>query len=169
MGLGAGKRKYECPGLLRAMIIEYEESYQADTVTLLETNIDDSTGEELGFVMEKLFEEKALDVFYQPIYMKKNRPAYLLSVLCHEKDRETLEKTIFRHTTTIGIRRSQWQRTTLSRRNMTVETPLGSAEVKICGDRIYPEYESVKTICEAHGISFREAWQMIQASAKAAM
>lgn len=85
-----GKRTYECPGILRAMLIRNTDSDQSsddkDVIYKLETNIDDCSGEVLGFVMERLFEAGARDVHYTPVYMKKNRPAWLLTVICKEED-----------------------------------------------------------------------------------
>ena len=87
------------------MIIEEEEEEKTDSLELLETNLDDCTGEVLGYTMNLLLKAGANDVWYTPIYMKKNRPAYMLSVLCRESSRETMEDIIFTHTTSIGIRR----------------------------------------------------------------
>ena len=103
IGLGAGKRQYERPSILRAMLIE-EPSEKSDEICRLETNIDDCTGEMLGYVMERLFEAGARDVHYTPVFMKKNRPAWQLNVICDPKDRERMEEIIFAETTTIGIR-----------------------------------------------------------------
>lgn len=163
VGIGGGKRKYELPGILRAMVIK-EESEAKDVIYKLETNIDDSTGEALGYVMERLLKEGAKDVFYTPIYMKKNRPAWLLSVLCEEKDITKLENIIFRETTTIGIRRTKMERTVLAREQKTVSTPFGEIQMKVCrhsGETyLYPEYESLVKLCTAQGISYKEALEL---------
>lgn len=113
-GIGAGKRTYDRPSLLRAMLITDKSKKNGD-IYKLETNIDDCGGEILGFVMERLFEAGARDVHYIPVYMKKNRPAYLLNVICSEADIETLEQIIFEETTTIGIRRIQMESIGLKR------------------------------------------------------
>jgi len=102
VGIGAGKRSYEKPSILRAMLIEDGES---EEIYKLETNIDDCSGEVMGYVMAKLFELGAKDVYFTPIFMKKNRPAYELGVLCNYSDVEKMEEVIFKHTTTIGIRK----------------------------------------------------------------
>ena len=94
-------------------------------VCKLETNIDDSTGEVLGHVMELLMSHGAKDVHYIPVMMKKNRPAYLLNVLCDEEKRKELETIIFKETSTIGIRRTYMERTVLQRTFETISTPLG--------------------------------------------
>ena len=107
-GLGAGKREYACAGILRAMLLEFEnkESWvEKEEICKLETNIDDCSGETLGFLMERLMRAGAKDVHYTPVYMKKNRPAYQVNVICKKEDAEKLEEIIFRGTTTIGIRR----------------------------------------------------------------
>ena len=112
IGIGAGKRNYDRPSILRAMIIE-ENSIDGDYIYKLESNIDDCTGEALGFVMERLFEAGARDVYYTPVYMKKNRPAYMLHVLCDGSQISEMEEIIFNETTTIGIRRYKVELTIL--------------------------------------------------------
>lgn len=166
IGIGAGKRTYEVPSILRVMLLEAKEESLSDRVVKLETNIDDCTGENLGYVMNKLMENGARDVYYTPIYMKKNRPAYLLSVICMVEDVEKLEEIIFRETTTIGIRRSNWERSILERTLKNVSTPYGDVAVKVCtlpdGEkRYYPEFESIKKLCENTGISYQEAYKKI--------
>ena len=165
IGIGAGKRNYDRPSLLRAMLIK-DKTFEDNQIYKLESNIDDCTGEMLGYVMEMLFKAGARDVHYIPVYMKKNRPAYQLNVVCLEKDIEILENIIFEETTTIGIRRIPVERSVLKRRIEKVMTSLGEAEVKICilngKERVYPEYESVKKICSEHKLNFQEVYQMIQ-------
>ena len=169
IGLGAGKRQYERPSILRAMLIE-EASVKSDEICKLETNIDDCTGEMLGYVMERLFEAGARDVHYAPVFMKKNRPAWQLNVICDPKDRERMEEIIFAETTTIGIRRINMQRTVLQRENCSVSTPFGEAAVKICrladGKRFYPEYDSVKALAQKSGRSFQEIYELVRREAE---
>ena len=172
-GLGAGKRAYtERPPFLRAMLIRSEEEAPKDEAMLLQTDIDDSTGEALGYVMEQLMAAGAKDVHYSPVYMKKNRPAWELSVLCAPEETAAMEAIIFRETTTIGIRELPVRRAVLPRREITVATPCGEAQVKCCtiGDtvRYYPEYESVKTLAQAAGRPFSEVWQLVRSAAEAA-
>lgn len=184
IGIGAGKREYERPSMLRAMLIEdakqkqpdmnngdvadsgYDAESTCDTIWKLESNIDDCTGENLGYVMDRLLEAGARDVHYHSVYMKKNRPGWQINVICSEEDVKKLEKLIFRETTTIGIRRVKMERSVLKRESITVETPYGSAKVKRCfvGDEIrnYPEYDSIIEICKKENLSYREAYQMIQ-------
>ena len=166
-GIGAGKREYERPSLLRAMLIrETEDGSAGDYIYKLESNIDDCTGEALGYVMEQLMKAGARDVHYTPVFMKKNRPAYQLNVICKEEDIEKLEGIIFRETTTIGIRRQKMERSVLKRQVKTVKTSLGEARIKVCfmenGMRAYPEYESVRELCRKNGLSFQETYQRIE-------
>lgn len=172
IGIGAGKRQYECPGILRAMLIRESGknvsgagvSTETDTIVKLESNIDDCTGETLGYVMERLYEAGAREANYMPVFMKKNRPAWLLTVLCKKEQVPAMEQIIFKETTTIGIRRQEMERTILKREKRTIETPLGEVEVKVCTfdgeEYFYPEYESIKKLCEKTGISYKEAYHM---------
>jgi len=168
IGVGAGKRTYDRPSMLRAMIISdiVALSSEKDFIYKLETNIDDCSGEVLGFVMDRLFEAGARDVHYSPVYMKKNRPAYQLNIICKEEDIEKLEQIIFEETTTIGIRRIQMERSILRREIKIFQTSLGEAQVKICkidsGKRIYPEYSSVSDLCKKHKMSFQDVFHLIQ-------
>ena len=168
-GMGAGKRDYGRASILRGMLIE-PEAEEADHICKLESNIDDSTGEVLGYVMERLFEAGARDVYYTPVYMKKNRPAYQLNVICDEKAAPELEQIIFRETTTIGIRRVRMQRTVMHREIRQVETSFGMAEVKVCRSgeivRVYPEYESVAAICRGSDLNYWDVWGKICSEAK---
>ncbi len=171
-GIGAGKKNYNCPGILRAMILgektkEQENLQVRDRIWHLETNIDDCTGEELGNTMKQLFEAGARDVYYTPIYMKKNRPAYELSVICTEDSRNILENIIFEETTTIGIRRTEMERTVLKREIHLLEAEGFSVKAKICtlpdgSRRCYPEHDSAAALAADRRISYREAWQKIR-------
>ena len=167
IGIGAGKRNYERPGILRAMLIQ-DNSQERDTIYKLESNIDDCTGEILGYVMEQLFEAGARDVHYTPVFMKKNRPAWQLNVICKEEDIERLEQIIFQETTTIGIRRVEMERSILKREERTVSTIFGQAEVKICEargvSRVYPEYESVAKLAKENQVPFSKVYQIVQKS-----
>ena len=191
IGLGAGKRTYERPSILRAMLIEPEvqddgmtkggtapqigETLQGnavfrenlsdpkDIIWKLETNIDDCSGEVLGYVMELLFAAGARDVHYFPVFMKKNRPAWQMNVICDEKDIPRMEEIIFRETTTIGIRRMQMERTVLARENREVRLENGTVQVKVCRygnvTKYYPEYESVKRLSRETGRSYQDLYQ----------
>ena len=93
--------------------------------------------------------------------MKKNRPAYQLNVICKEEDITELEQIIFRETTTIGIRRVEMERTVLSREKRIDNTSLGTLEVKVCKDRVYPEYEALAAVCQKRGIPYLEAYNRV--------
>lgn len=190
IGIGAGKRQYECPGILRAMIISQsaetdeakaqseefknpeignnpkaENQETKDTIIKMETNIDDCSGEVLGFVMERLMKAGARDVHYVPVFMKKNRPAWVLNVICKEEDIETLQNIIFEETTTIGIRYSRMERTILPRETRTLPTPWGEVLAKVCTlngkEQLYPEYESVAQLSREKEIPFAEIYRYI--------
>lgn len=161
IGMGGGKREYERPSILRAMLIQAQKTQKGEGIYKLETNIDDCTGEMLGYVMERLFENGAVDVNYTPVYMKKNRPGTLLTVLCEEKSVRTLEHIIFKETTTIGIRKVKMERTILDREWETVLLPDGEIKVKKCilpdgTIRRYPEYETVAGLARETGRSMQE-------------
>ena len=189
-GMGGGKRAYERPSILRAMLIEEAEptvlsgetdrvntsdglvtntlkNGDRDVIYKLETDIDDCSGEMLGHVMKKLFEAGARDVHYMPIFMKKNRPAYQLNVICLEEQIPGLEQIIFAETTTTGIRRQRMERSVLRRRSIEIKTDLGNAQVKECrlpgdGDvRYYPEYESVAELSEKSRRSCQDVYHLI--------
>ena len=169
IGLGAGKREYNTPGVVRAMLIREETGVQ-DIVYRLETNIDDCTGEILGYVMERLLKEGARDVSYTPVYMKKNRPAYQLNVICSEADVHAMEEIIFQETTTIGIRRMKMERTVLRREIKKLSTSLGEVRIKVCrlhsGVRLYAEYEDVADISRRLGKPYYEIYLQIQRELK---
>lgn len=167
-GIGAGKRQYRCPGILRAMLIRETTDLQIkDIIWKLETDMDDCGGEMMGHVMNLLMANGAREVHYTPIYTKKNRPAYTLTIICKESEREKLENLIFSETTTIGIRRVEMERTILQREIQKKDTPVGTAIVKACtlpdgNIRYYPEYENVAELAERNQLSFRETYDRIR-------
>ena len=172
-GLGAGKRAYtERTNILRAYLIEGNAMEEGkDEIVKLETDIDDSTGEALGYTIDRLMQAGALDVHYSPVYMKKNRPAWELTVICKKSRMEEIEDIIFKETTTIGIREfPSVMRSILHRNQKQVETPFGIAEVKevaLPGERrFYPEYESVKAIAEKNHLPFAEVYHLVKALAE---
>ena len=127
-GYGMGTKDFEEANCVRAMLGQTEES--AGHILELACNLDDMTPEAVGFAMEQLFAAGALDVYTTPIGMKKNRPGVLLTCMCREDDREAMLRTIFRHTSTLGVRVSVCDRYTLSRRQYAVQTPDGEIRVK---------------------------------------
>lgn len=165
-GIGAGKRNYERPSLLRSMIIEEEETeIEKDKIVKMETNIDDCTGEALGYVMQKLMDAGARDVHYMPVFMKKNRPGYQLNVICKEDKMDELQRIIFEDTTSIGIRIQYMDRKILERRTEMRETSMGKVQIKICGlpsgERIYPEHDSIARICKETGRTWQDVYRQI--------
>ena len=170
IGIGAGNKDFAHANILRAMLltdktVEVEtgkDGHDESSMWVMEANVDDCTGEALGYAMEVLLEAGARDVWYTPAYMKKNRPAYVLHVLTTAEKREELEQLIFSCTTTIGVRRYPVERTILPREVKEIQTRYGAEKVKICKrggvDTCYPEYESVRTICRETGKSFMEVF-----------
>lgn len=170
IGIGAGNKDFAHANILRAMLltdktVEVEtgkDGHDESSMWVMEANLDDCTGEALGYAMEVLLEAGARDVWYTPAYMKKNRPAYVLHVLTTAEKREELEQLIFSCTTTIGVRRYPVERTILPREVKKIQTRYGAAKVKICKrggvDTCYPEYESVRAICRETGKSFMEVF-----------
>lgn len=164
IGWGAGKKDLKIPNVLKVYLGEMEETLEEQEIAVMETNIDDTTGEILGYTAEKLMQNGALDVFFTPIYMKKGRPAYRLTVACSKKDIEKLQTIIFRETTTIGIRYRYEQRNVLPREKVEVETEYGvvqAKQVKLGEETyIYPEYESLKKIAEEQNIPLKNLYQL---------
>lgn len=168
-GLGAGKKEFKQANVLRAMILEETEE-QREEMWVLEANIDDCSGETLGFAMEALLEAGAADVWNTPIYMKKNRPAYMLSLICRKDEVERMEDILFTQTTTIGVRKHPVSRTILSREKKKIMTDFGEAEVKICTYKgrqfFYPEYESIRSICRQNGLDYQTVYGKIREEAE---
>ena len=169
VGMGAGNKVFKQANVLRAMLLENSQD-EDRTMWVLETNLDDCTGEMLGLTMEMLLDAGAADVWYTPIHMKKNRPAYMLSVLCRESSIEAMEEIILTQTTTIGIRRYPTERTVLERSEIQVETSYGPADVKVCAYKgrkfFYPEYESIRRICMEQGADFQTAYHQVRRKAE---
>lgn len=166
IGMGAGKRSYKLPSILRAMLIKSEKKEQQEEIYKLETEIDDCTGEILGYVMEQLFQYGARDVYYTPAFMKKNRPAYQLTVICKKESIERLEQILFKETTTIGIRRIKMERTILERQIETLHLKIGDIKVKKCTlldgtIRVYPEYETIAELARKTGLAIQDIIQEI--------
>ncbi|WP_347439309.1 nickel insertion protein [Fodinisporobacter ferrooxydans] len=131
-----------------------------ESICILEAQIDDSSGEMMGYAMERLFAAGALDVYYTPVYMKKNRPGVLISVLVLEDHANRCEEILLMETTTIGVRRSIWKRRKLDRRIVTVATSFGEIRIKqaLWNGRIVnqaPEYEDVAQASRKHCAPFK--------------
>ena len=161
VGWGAGTIDLKIPNVLKIYEGEMETSTQ--NIVVMETNIDDCSGEILGYTEEQLFKNGALDVFYTPIFMKKNRPAYRLTVVCKKEDMFLLQNIIFKQTTTIGIRYRFESRTELPREMIEIETKYGKVKAKkVMNDGevyLYPEYESIKQLAEKNDISLKKFYQ----------
>ena len=152
IGYGMGKKDFEQANCVRAFLGESEG--RKETVTKLECNLDDMTGEDIGFAMEQLFAAGAHDVYTQPIGMKKNRPGILLSVVCRTADADSMAEVIMKHTTTLGIRRQDMNRYVLQRRIETVDTAYGEVRIKYASgmgaERAKPEYEDIAALAREH-------------------
>ena len=158
IGYGAGQKDFKHPNLLRLIVGETVDASAdksqgsarngwpiADSIVLLETNLDDATGEVIGYATERLWAAGALDVATTQLAMKKQRPGVLLAVQCRPADADSLANIIFRETTALGLRRSTIQRMTLPRRTVTVTTPHGpvagiAATLPDGSERFSPEY-----------------------------
>ena len=155
IGYGMGKKDFPAPNCVRAMLGDGADI--TDDVLELACNLDDMTGEAIGFAMEQLLDAGALDVFTTPIGMKKNRPGVLLTVLCRQSEREKFIRLLFRHTTTLGIREQVCHRYTLTRRTETVQTPYGPVRQKVAQgygvERKKYEYEDLARIARENGLS----------------
>ena len=163
IGYGMGKKDFEQANCIRAMLGETEDA--GDSVLQLECNVDDMTAEELGFAMETILAAGALEVYTVPVGMKKSRPGTLLSVLCHEDEKEKLVRVIFQNTTTIGVREHSCSRYTLKRSFEKVQTPYGEVQKKISSGygvtREKYEYEDLARIAREQGMSLAEVRKSI--------
>lgn len=159
IGYGMGKKDFPAANCVRALLGERSDA--SDDVIELCCNIDDMTGEAIGYAFDKLFAAGALDVYTIPIGMKKSRPGHLLHVICREADKDALVRALFAHTTTIGIRENRFRRYTLDRRIETIETADGPVRRKCSTgygvSREKFEHDDLARIADAQGLSLREA------------
>ena len=165
IGYGMGRKDFPAANCVRAMLGQTEED--AEQVLALRCNLDDMTGEAIGFAAERLLEAGALDVWTQAIGMKKGRPGVLLCVLCKPSDRESMLSLLFRHTSTLGVREAVVQRTVLERRVEPVNTAFGPVRRKIAAgygvERVKYEYEDLARIARERGLSIDAVRQAMQA------
>ncbi len=167
IGYGIGKKEIrERPNLLRIILGDYGFLKDTDTVSILETNLDDAIPEYLGYLMEKLFEKGALDVAYVPGYMKKNRPGFLIKVISPPEKTEELTDILFKETGTAGIRHTFCFRKRLPRKIKKIETPWGIVKVKEIEEpdgsvSIRPEYEECLNIARKYDIPLRKVYEYI--------
>lgn len=168
IGLGAGTKDLpDHPNVLRIFVGTVAESVESDRVWVLETNLDDLPGELVGYTTSRLLEAGALDAFVTPIYMKKNRPGSMISVLCNEAKLGQMEDILFRETATLGIRRYPVSRHKLKRREAMVETPFGPIRGKLGwrDDRppvFTPEYDDCARVAAERAVPLREVYQAAQ-------
>lgn len=176
IGLGAGTINLPIPNILRLWVGESaslqsnfsdseDSSSNLETISVLETQVDDLNPQAIGYVFEALFAAGAVDVFTQAIAMKKSRPGILLTVICHPENLHSCEAVIFRETTTLGIRRTTQQRAILQREIQQVEIEYGLVRVKIAWKgqspekviaNVQPEYEDCADLARKHNIPWRE-------------
>lgn len=154
-GFGFGKKDIGRANCVRGMIIETDDR-QREKAAEISANIDDMTGEEIGFAVSRLMEEGALDAWITPIIMKKSRPAVTLSVLCPVDDVERMVQCILKYTSTLGVRWAEKNRTVLERQIKRVETPYGPIDVKISKAGAKPEYDQTAQAAAEFGVSYQE-------------
>ena len=165
VGYGAGDRDFKKrPNLLRAVIGERSQAREATQIFVIEANVDDMNPQVAGYVRERLLDTGALDVTLTPVYMKKDRPGYMISVLAKPQDRERLSELLFIETTTLGIRMYSVERRVLERRWQPVETSYGEVRIKVASENgtvrnFSPEYEDCRRIALEKGVPFKEVWQ----------
>ena len=142
------------------------ENNNLETICELNCNVDDMTGEAVGFAMDRLYEAGALEVFTVPIGMKKSRPGILIHVVCREKDKEPVLQTIFKYTTTIGIRENLIRRYAMERHIETVETVYGPIRCKVSSgygvERRKYEYDDLARIAKENGLSIETVLKNIE-------
>ena len=157
-GYGMGTKDFPAANCVRAML--GEQDAPTEEILELSCNLDDCTGEAIGFAMERLLDAGALDVYWTSVGMKKNRPGILLTCMCRPLDREKMVELLFRHTTTLGVRESAFRRYTLSRESKTIQTPDGDIRVKVSTGygvvREKPEFDDLAKIARETGKSLSE-------------
>ncbi len=175
IGYGAGSKDLpHAPNLLRVFVGEDGTRGDADMITVLEANLDDMNPEWFEYAQEQLFVHGALDVFYTPIFMKKNRPATKLTVLCEGGAVDAIVETLFQHTSTFGVRTYEVRRRKLQRYSQMVDTPFGPIAVKVgqWGGRIVqvsPEYESCRQAARHSGAPLKAVYHAAEALARAVL
>ena len=157
IGYGMGKKDFEQANCVRAFLGESEG--KREQITKLECNLDDMTGEDIGYAIEQLFSAGAREVFTQPIGMKKNRPGVLLSVLCAAEDADRMAEEIMKHTSTLGIRRQEMSRYVLKRDVRTISTPYGDVRIKRASgmgvERSKPEFDDLALLAAENNLPLR--------------
>lgn len=168
LAVGYGAGGWDLPekaNVLRILVGEEAQGYDADEVMLLETNIDDMNPQIYEYLIERLLQAGALDVYLTPIMMKKSRPAHILSIVTRVEDLDAIKRLVFKETTTLGIRGSKVTRSILKREIKEVELPYGKVRVKISGgpggvSNISPEYEDCKRLALETGVPLKDIMDM---------
>ncbi len=171
VGIGAGSRDLPIPNILRLWIGETADLGTTEQIAVLETHVDDTTPQAIAYVMELLLGVGALDVFTQPITMKKSRMGTLITVLCPPALVATCERILFAETSTLGIRHRYQERRVLLRQSVTVQTPYGEARVKIAklGEndvKVQPEYQDCATLAQTYQVPFHLVWSAVYQAGK---
>ncbi len=174
IGYGAGERELESqPNLLRLLVGQIGDGPAGEQLWMVETNLDDASGELVGYCIERLWEAGSLDVYTTAIQMKKNRPGIALTVLCEPLAVEQIEAILFAETTTLGVRRWPVNRRRLDRRPHSVSTPWGAVEGKLSmmpgrSPTFSPEYESCRRVAMEHRIALRVVMEAARSAFSAA-
>jgi pyridinium-3,5-bisthiocarboxylic acid mononucleotide nickel chelatase len=160
IGHGAGTREYKSfPNVCRILIGTRAVS-SSERLTMVETNVDDMSPQLIGHCMDLLLEAGALDCFFTPVLMKKNRPATLISVLCRNETREKIVQLLMNETTTLGVRHYEVERTTLPREIVKVDTPFGAIDIKVANSggvlKFMPEYDQCREAAIRNNVPLRE-------------
>lgn len=165
IGYGAGSKEFEQANCIRAFLGETENN-SSDEVIELVCNVDDMTAEELSFACEKLFSSDALDVYTQPVYMKKGRLGTAITVLCREENKKNIIKCIFKYTSTIGIREHICKRYVLDRKEELIKSPLGEIRAKCSSgfgvEKIKYEFDDLKRIADEKNMSVFEVKKLLE-------
>ncbi len=160
-GYGAGDRDFpDTPNVLRVLVGESSSAHR-DRVLVVECEIDDMNPQWFGPVMEQLYAAGALEVFFVPVQMKKSRPGTLVSVLVDPTRKDAVVDVLFRETTTIGVRFTEWQRECLTRETITVATPFGDVRVKVARRdgrtmNAQPEFDDCAARAREHGVATKD-------------
>ncbi|MDQ3908322.1 MAG: LarC family nickel insertion protein, partial [Acidobacteriota bacterium] len=170
VGYGAGAREYErFPNALRVIVGESDAGAGDERLLVVETNLDDVSPQIVGHLMERAFERGALDCYFTPVQMKKNRPGVLVSILCRPQDRDQINQLLFNETTTLGVRSQEVLRRALPRESVLVETQYGAIRVKVARHEgrvvnATPEYDD----CRAAARNFNAPLRDVESAARAA-
>jgi len=159
VGYGLGTKEFSAPNCVRAFMGEAESS--SENVEEICCNLDDMTGEAIGFALERLLENGALDAYYLPIGMKKSRPGVMLCCLCRPEDTQRLSELMLRHTSSLGVRITGYRRITLERETKEITTPYGTVRIKTAGGVSKPEYEDLARVARENDLTLGEAAKLI--------